>query len=144
MKKVIFAIIALFLLSGCTQMYNSNEVDIHETNGIYTFQKGRVTDTRLVRIRDNGAGTFIGALSGVVLGSLIGNGKGNAIATLVGGLGGAYVGNQLDKANGEELYIHLNDGRDIVTIVKGITFHRGDCVRVVFNGNKILRVEHCY
>jgi len=144
MKKIIFAVFALFILSGCTQMYNSNEVDLQEINGIYSYQKGKVTDTRLVKIRDNGTGTFIGALTGVVLGSMVGNGKGNTLATLAGGLGGAYVGNQLDKANGEELYIHLDNGRDIVTIAKGVSFHRGDCVRVVFNGNKILRVEHCY
>jgi len=144
MKRIIFAVIALFMLSGCTQMYNSNEVDLYQTNGIYTYQKGKITDIRLVRIRDNGTGTFIGALTGAVLGSMIGNGKGNTLATLAGGLAGAYVGNQLDKANGEELYIHLSDGRNIVTIVKGVTFHRGECVRVVFNGNRILRVEHCY
>ena len=144
MKRIIFAVIALFMLSGCTQMYNSNEVDLYQTNGIYTYQKGKITDIRLVRIRDNGTGTFIGALTGAVLGSMIGNGKGNTLATLAGGLGGAYVGNHLDKANGEELYIHLDDGRNIVTIVKGVVFHVGECVRVIFNGNKILRVEHCY
>jgi outer membrane lipoprotein SlyB len=144
MKKLIFAVIALFMFSGCTQMYNSNEVDLEQTNGIYTYEKGRVTDVRLVTIRDNGSGTMIGALVGTVLGSMFGHGKGNALTTLAGGLSGAYVGTQADKANGEELYIHLNDGRDIVTIVKGVAFGKGECVRVVFNGNRILRVERCY
>ncbi|GAX87053.1 outer membrane lipoprotein SlyB [Lebetimonas natsushimae] len=142
MKKIIFAILALFLFSGCTQMYNSNEVDLYQTNGIYTYEKGKITDVRYVRIRDDGSGTMIGALVGTVLGSMFGNGKGNVLTTLAGGLTGAYVGNQVDKANGEELYIHLDDGRDIVTIVKGVNFGIGEMVRVVFNGNKILRVEH--
>jgi outer membrane lipoprotein SlyB len=142
MKKIIFAVLALFLFSGCTQMYNSNEVDLYQTNGIYTYEKGRVTDVRYVTIRDDGSGTMIGALVGTVLGSIVGHGKGNTLSTLAGGLTGAYVGNRLDRANGEELYIHLDDGRDIVTIVKGVEFRRGDIVRVVFNGNRILRVEH--
>jgi outer membrane lipoprotein SlyB len=142
MKKILFAVLALFLFSGCTQMYNSNEVDLSQTNGVYTYQKGMVKDVRYVTIRDDGSGTMIGTLVGTVLGSMMGEGKGNTLATLGGGLVGAYAGNQLDKANGEELYIHLDDGRDIVTIVKGVNFRRGESVRVVFNGNRILRVEH--
>jgi outer membrane lipoprotein SlyB len=142
MKKFLSMVIVIFLFSGCTQMYNSNEVDLYQTNGIYTYEKGRVTDVRYVTIRDDGSGTMIGALVGTVLGSIVGHGKGNTLSTLAGGLTGAYVGNRLDRANGEELYIHLDDGRDIVTIVKGVEFRRGDIVRVVFNGNRILRVEH--
>jgi outer membrane lipoprotein SlyB len=143
MKKIIFAALALFLFSGCTKMYNSNKVDVYNTNRIYTYEKGIVTDVRYVTIRDDGSGTMLGALVGTVLGSMFGRGKGNALTTLVGGLSGAYVGNNIDKANGEELYIHLNDGRDIVTIVKGVNFKRGDAVRIIFNGDRILRVEHC-
>jgi outer membrane lipoprotein SlyB len=142
MKKFLSMVIVIFLFSGCTQMYNSNEVDLSQTNEIYTYQTGIITNVKYVTIRDDGSGTVIGALVGTVLGSMFGNGKGSALATLGGGLAGAYVGNQLDKANGEELYIHLNDGRNIVTIVKGIKFKIGEKVRVVFNGNKILRVEH--
>jgi outer membrane lipoprotein SlyB len=143
MKKILAALIALFLFSGCTQMYNSNEVDLYETNGVYTYEKGVVTDTKLVVIRDDGSGTMVGSIVGTVLGSMFGKGKGNVLTTLAGGLTGAYVGNKLDKANGEELFIHLDDGRDIVTVVKGVNFKKGDCVRVIFNGNRILRVEHC-
>jgi outer membrane lipoprotein SlyB len=142
MKKLIFFVLSLFLFAGCTQMYNSNEVDVSQTNGVYTYEKGRITDIKYVTIRDNGSGTMIGALVGTVLGSIVGHGKGNTLATLGGGLVGAYAGNRLDKANGEELYIHLDDGKDIVTVVKGVKFRRGEIVRVVFNGNKILRVEH--
>jgi outer membrane lipoprotein SlyB len=142
MKKLIFVMLALFLFSGCTQMYNSNEVDLYQTNGVYTYEKGIVNDVRYVTIRDDGSGTMIGALVGTVLGSMVGRGKGNTLSTLAGGLSGAYAGNQLDKANGEELFIHLDNGRDIVTVVKGVNFRRGDRIRVVFNGNRILRVEH--
>jgi outer membrane lipoprotein SlyB len=143
MKKLIFVMLALFLFSGCTQMYNSNEVDLYQTNGVYTYEKGIVTDVKYVTIRDDGSGTMLGALVGTVLGSMFGKGKGNTLTTLAGGLSGSYVGNKLDKANGEELYIHLNDGRNIVTIVKGVNFKKGECVNVVFDGNRILRVEHC-
>ena len=77
----------------------------------------------------------------MVVGSLFGKGKGNTLTTLLGGLGGAYAGYQLDKANGEELYIRLDSGRNIVAIVKGVNIQKGDRVRVVFNGNRIIRVE---
>jgi outer membrane lipoprotein SlyB len=125
-------------------MYNSNDVDLYNTNGIYTHKTGTITDVRYVTIRDDGSGTFLGTVVGSVLGSMIGHGKGKTLATLGGGLAGAYAGNRLDRANGEELFIHLNDGRDIATVVKGVVFRPGEKVRVVFNGSKILRIERLY
>jgi outer membrane lipoprotein SlyB len=142
MKRIIFILLALFLFSGCTKMYNSNEVDLYQTNGVYTFQTGKVIDVKYVTIRDDGSGTLIGTIVGTVLGGMFGKGNGNALASLAGGLTGAYVGNQLDKANGEELFIRLDDGREIVTIVKGVNFKAGDRVRVILNGNRIVRIEN--
>ena len=132
---------SVLFFGGCTQMYNSNEVSLANTNEILSYETGTVTDVRMVVIKDNGSGTMIGAITGTVLGSLLGNGKGNTLATLGGGLVGAYVGNQLDKANAEELYIKLDNGKNIVVIVKGVDIRRGDRVRLVLNGDRVVRVE---
>jgi len=143
MKIKLLAILSafLFILSGCTQMYNSNEVSLANTNEILTYKTGVVEDVKYVTLKDDGSGTMIGAMTGVVLGSLFGKGKGNVLSTLLGGLGGAYVGTELDKANGEELFIRLDDGRNIVIIAKGVNIKRGDRVRIIMNGSEVVRVE---
>jgi len=140
MKKLIFVLVLVFF-SGCTKLYNSNEVSLNETDVIYSYRTGIVTDVKKVVIKDDGSGVMTGAMVGTVLGSLFGKNKGNVLSTLIGGLSGAYVGYRADRANGEELYIKLDDGREIVTIVKGVNIRRGDRVRVVLNGRKIIRVE---
>ena len=142
MRKYIMPLIfGAILFSGCTQMYNSNEVSLNQVNVVYTYETGVVKSVKKVVIKDDGSGVMTGMMTGTVLGGLFGNGKGNILGTLIGGLTGAYVGYQDDKANGEELYIKLDDGREIVTIVKGINIQAGDRVRIVLNGNRIVRVE---
>jgi outer membrane lipoprotein SlyB len=144
MKKsiVVLALAAAVMsFTGCSQLYNSNEVSIAETNQILTYETGVVTGVKKVVIKDNGSGVMIGAMSGTVLGSLMGNGKGNILSTLIGGLTGAFVGYEADKANAEELFIKLNNGQNIVVIVKGVNIQPGDKVRIIKNGNKVVRVE---
>ncbi len=135
------AAIVVLIFSGCTQMYNSNEVDLQNTNSLLTYKTGVVKDIRLVTIKDDGSGTMIGALTGTVLGGLFGNGKGNVLTTLGGGLAGAYAGTEIDKANAQELFIKLDNGRHIAVVAKGVSIHIGDRVRLVLNGNKVVRVE---
>jgi len=142
MKKFLLSIgIIALIFNGCAKMHNSNEVSLSDVNRIYTYKSGVVTKVRGVVIRDDGSGAMIGAMTGTVLGSLVGKGKGNVLATLVGGVSGFYVGNELGKANAKELYIRLDDGREIVTIVRGANINVGDKVRIVIDGNRIIRVE---
>ena len=142
MKKILLSLgIIAIIFSGCTKMYNSNEVSLNDVNRIYTYKSGVVTKVRGVVIKDDGSGTAIGVVAGTVLGSLVGKGKGNALATLIGGLTGFYIGNKAGKANGKELFIRLDDGEEIVTIVKGVNINVGDRVRVVIDGNRVIRVE---
>ena len=142
MKKHLLslAIIGMFF-SGCTQMYNSNEVSIADTNEILTYKTGFVEDVKKVILKDDGSGVMVGAMSGTVLGGMFGRGKGNVLSTLIGGLTGAFAGYELDKANGEELFIKLDDGRNIVVVVKGVDIKKGDRVRIIMNGSRIVRVE---
>ncbi len=141
MKVKIFLIALAFILTGCSQLYNSNEVSLNNTNEVLTYQTGTVQGIKKVIIKDDGSGTMVGAYSGTVLGSMLGNGKGNILSTLIGGLTGAFAGYEADKANGEELFIKLDNGKNIVVIVKGVKINIGDRVRIIKNGYKIVRVE---
>jgi len=142
MKRILFSLsVCAFIFTGCTQMYNSNEASLRDVNRIYTYETGTVQSVRNVIIKDDGSGMMVGAVTGAVLGSLFGRGKGNTVTTLLGGLGGAYAGSQLDKANGKELHIKLDDGRNIVVIVKGVNVQSGERVRIVMDGDRIIRVE---
>ena len=141
MKSKIALIALAFILSGCTQMYKSNEVSLNETNEVLTYQTGTVQGIKKVVIKDDGSGTMVGAYSGTVLGSMIGGGRGNIFSTLIGGLTGAFAGYEADKANGEELFIKLDNGKNIVVIVKDVKIKKGDKVRIIKNGYKIVRVE---
>lgn len=140
MRGLLF-IAVLVLFSGCAKMYNSNEVSINEAGYVYTYKTGVVESVKKVVLKGEGDGVSAGVMTGTVLGSLFGKGKGNVLATLLGGLGGAYAGAELDKANGEELFIKLEDGRDIVVYVRGVDIQKGDRVRVILNGSKVIRVE---
>jgi len=142
MKKLAIALfVGSLIFSGCTRLYNSNEVDLYNADMVLTYKTGVVEDVKKVIIKDDGSGVMTGMMTGTVLGSMFGKGKGNILSTLIGGLTGALAGYELDKANGEELFIKLDDGRDIVVIVKGINIHKGDKVRIIMNGNRIVRVE---
>jgi len=142
MKRFAFSLgIAALLLTGCTQLYNSNEVSIANTNQILTYETGVVQSVKKVIIKDNGTGLMVGAVTGTVLGSMFGHGKGNVLSTLAGGLTGALAGYELDKANGEELFIKLKNGKNVVVIVKGVNIQPGDKVRLIMNGSQIVRVE---
>jgi outer membrane lipoprotein SlyB len=142
MRKLFVFILGVFLFfSGCTQMYNSNEVSLSDVNTELSFQTGVVTDVKKVVIKDNGSGVMVGAYTGTVIGSLFGHSKGNVLSTLLGGLAGAFVGYEADKANAEELFIKLDNGRNVVVVVKGVDINKGDRVRIIKRGYKIVRVE---
>jgi len=142
MKKYLLGLgIVAILLSGCTQMYNSNEVSLANTNEVLSYETGTVTDVKMVIIKDDGSGTMVGAYSGAILGSLFGGGRGNILSTLIGGLTGAYAGNKLDKANAQELFVKLDNGKNIVVIAKGVKIKKGDKVRLIMNGYRVVRVE---
>jgi len=140
MRKFFYLFMVL-VFTGCTQMYNSNEVSVSDANRVYTYKTGVVQSVRQVVMKDNGSGVLSGAFIGSVLGGLFGKGSGNTLSSLAGTLGGAYAGHEMDKAYAQELFIKLESGQEIVTVVKGVNLRPGDRVRVIFSGRKILRVE---
>lgn len=141
MKKFLMSVlVGSLFFSGCATR-GVNEVDPDAVNYELSYQVGTIESVKPVVIKDNGTGTFIGAISGIVLGSMVGKGKGNTLATLAGGLGGAYAGNQLGKANALELSVLLDDGRRIVVIAKGKDFYKGERVRIVKHNGRVYSVE---
>ncbi len=122
-KILLVSLVLLF--AGCAQQ-GLQEVEPGATNRIMYYETGTIASIKPVAIKDNGNGTFIGGLVGAVLGSVVGRGRGSVLASLAGGLGGAYVGNQIAKANAQELTIQPdNGGEDIVVVTKGLSHYVG-------------------
>ena len=141
MKKfLVTVLVGSLFLSGCATR-GVNEIDPSAVNYELSYQVGTIESLKPVVIKDNGTGTFVGAITGAVLGSLVGKGRGNTLATLAGGLGGAYAGNQLGKANALELSVLLDDGRRVVVIAKGKDFYKGEQVRIVKRNGRVYSVE---
>jgi outer membrane lipoprotein SlyB len=142
MKKYMIAgMTALLLLGGCATRHGA-EYDARTYRQIKHYMIGTVVEQRPVMISDNGTGTFVGALTGAVLGSTFSRGRGSGLATLGGGLAGAYVGSQAGKANAEELTVRLDSGEHIVVVAKGEgRFLPGDRVKIIKDGNRVERVE---
>ena len=140
MKGILYgSLLMSLMLTGCAT-HQGPEYEGKSYNQIKTYELGTVTSVRPVVISDDGSGTFIGAIVGTVLGTTLGSGRGTTLTTLAGGLGGAYVGSQIGKANASELFIDLDNGQDIVTVVKGKGYSVGDRVQVIKAHGKVEQV----
>ncbi len=145
MKKSILmlmtaSMISIPMISGCAQ--KGPEYDASSYQSIKHIQIGTVISERAVVIKDDGKGSFIGAITGVVLGSFVGGGRASSLGALGGGLAGAYAGSEAGKANAEELTVELDDGDIVVIVVKGeATYKTGDRIKIIKDGNKVANVE---
>ncbi|WP_292658111.1 glycine zipper 2TM domain-containing protein [Nitratifractor sp.] len=129
-------------LSGCAGLYSLPTVSQTATTQVMRAETGTVQSIRYVAVQDNSpVGTLLGAVAGAALGSTIGKGKGRILSSVAGGLAGTYVGNEVSKANAQELTIRLKNGRTIVVVRKGTQFYPGERVRVLYNGNQVGNVE---
>lgn len=146
MKKSILmagALIAAMvpLFSGCATN-KGPEYDANSYRQIKRYVVGTVIAERPVVVKDDGKGTFIGALVGTVLGSMTGGGRGSTLMALGGGLGGAYAGSEIGKANAEELTIELDNYEVVIIVVKGDnTYEVGDRIKIIKDGNRVASVE---
>ncbi len=132
--------ISIPMLSGCAGKgpeYSGSSFDT-----IKRVQIGTVISERPVVVKDDGLGTFIGAISGMVLGSFIGGGRASSLGTLGGGLAGAYAGSEAGKANAEELTVELDNNEIVVIVVKGEDMYQsGDRIKIIKDGTKVANVE---
>lgn len=143
MKNCILVISSatILLLSGCATN-GGPEYDGKSYSQIKRYKTGEVTHARAVVITDDGTGSFIGGLIGTVLGSTLGHGNGKTLAMLGGGLGGYYAGKEAGKANAQELTVALDNGENVVVVVKGKNFQKGDRVKIIKDGNKVAQVDY--
>ena len=132
--------ILVVLISGCSNN-TGPEYDARTYSQIKKVQTGLVLKSRPVTIKDDGNGTFIGALVGAVVGSTIGSHSGARLATVGGGLAGGVIGGEIAKANASELTIKLDDGETVVVVAKVINIVAGDRVQVIKDGNKAAAVD---
>jgi len=141
MKKYLYILLsATILVTGCANN-GGPEYDGNSYNQIKRFDTGRVTKSRPVIITDSGVGKFLGAIVGVVLGSTMGKGNGTTLTMLGGGLIGGYAGSEIAKANAQELTIALDNGEDVVVVIKGKEIEVGDRVKIIKDGNKVAQVD---
>ena len=140
MKAVSFILVVLLLMSGCATNVGP-EYSGKDYNQIKHYEEGIVVGAKPVVVTDSGTGTFLGALIGTVLGSTVGRGSGTTLAMLGGGLAGAYAGSEIAKANATELTVELDNGDNIVVVVKGKNIVAGDRVRIVKDGNRASEVS---
>jgi len=140
MRLSITAVIML-VFSACATN-KGPEYDGNSYAQVKHYRTGVVIKDRPVVISDDGKGSFIGALVGAVVGSTIGQGNGSTLAALGGGLGGYYAGKEVGKANGDELTVKLDNGENIVVVVKGKNFKTGDRVKIIQDRNKVAQVDY--
>jgi len=141
MKKYLYIVLSTtILITGCATN-NGVEYDGKSYQQIKRYDTGVVTKSRPAVISDSGVGKFLGAVIGAVLGSTIGHGNGTTLTTLGGGLIGGYAGNEIAKANAQELTIALDNGEDVVVVVKGNKIESGDRVKIIKDGNKVVQVD---
>ncbi len=139
MKKIFTLLLVSLFFVGCA----NRGYTLDNANRIYTTKFGRVIAVQNVTIKAGSSGSAIGGIIGLIVGSQIGEGKGNVAATLGGGLLGSLLGAQVDTP-GQQLDIELDNGQTITTVIKTDSkhlFRPGDRVRLVLDGNKIVRID---
>ncbi len=129
MKKVLIMTLsaASIMLSACTPKLGGDDYSTSGAGEISQTFKGTIIAMRPVAINNNpngslGAGAVIGGLSGALLGSTIGGGKGRLVTGVLGGLAGGGAGqlieNKMGEQQGTEYQVQLDRG-DVITLTQG-------------------------
>ena len=130
MKKFLIAstVVGCSLLgSGCAPKLGGNDYSVKGAGEISSTLKGVIISARPVMINAQdpsqpGVGAVVGGLSGALLGSQIGGGKGRMVTGVLGGLAGAGAGHLIQgkatEQEGYEYQVQLDRG-DTVTLTQG-------------------------
>jgi outer membrane lipoprotein SlyB len=139
-KIISFGLVSVLVFSGCA----TNEGPSYDGSSYQEIKRveiGSVLATKAVVIEDSGNGAFLGTVIGAVLGSTLGGGNGQILTSLGGGIAGYYAGEELSKANGEELTVRLENGETVIVVIKGNHINTGDKVKIIKDGNKVAQVD---
>jgi outer membrane lipoprotein SlyB len=139
-KILISSLTAMLLLNGCATN-EGPEYDGDSYKQVKRYEIGMVVENKPVVIKDDGSGSFFGIVIGAVLGSMIGSGRGSVLASLGGGIGGYYAGKEVGKANGAELTVKLDNGENVIVVVKGKGYPKGERIKIIRSGGKVEQVR---
>ncbi|EIY4985252.1 glycine zipper 2TM domain-containing protein [Enterobacter hormaechei] len=146
--RIVLALIA-FALVGCTST-SSLSGDVHSASAsgrVQQVQYGTLVSVRPVQIQagdeNNALGAVAGGVLGGVAGSTIGGGSGRRLTTATGAVAGGLTGqaaqSRMNRVQGVELEVRLDDGRNIVVVQRqGPTrFSAGQRVAISSAGSQV-------
>lgn len=128
------------LMGGCASSLTGETYSRENARVMQQVQRATVTAVRLVKLEgtNSGIGTVAGAGLGGIAGSELGKGKGNvagAIAgVVIGGIVGTAMENKGTQAQGIEVTVKMNDGREVAIVQEhnpNEMFHVGEQVRLI-------------
>ena len=137
MRYIMILLMVTFFVGCANKGYT-----LDNANRIYQTRYGQIIAAQNIQIEAGSTGSVIGGIVGLIVGSQIGEGRGNTVATLGGGLIGSILGSKVPTP-GQQLDIRLEDGSTITTVIKvdSNSFQVGQRVRLILDGNKIVRIE---
>ena len=128
MRSILFSL--CFLLSGCAENFSPDFYKEGDVGGAIVTKRGFILQVREINISgsgklsDNALGAGVGGISGGVVGSCLGQGKGKTLSTLggagLGALAGAYAQKKLSEQKGVEYTVELSDTKELVTVTQGM------------------------
>ncbi len=109
-----------------------------------------ITQTELVKDRNNGWQTFGGALIGGAIGNQFGGGRGRDVATVLGAIIGASAANNRSQKYREvstrlvELMIKVDGGKEFMVVQdydRQMVFHKSDEIRMIYLEGGTVRID---
>lgn len=146
MRPVIFMLIAAGLIAtGCASELGGTTYQRGEAGSIQRVEYGTILSLTPVQIEGtkSNIGAGAGAIAGGIAGSTVGGGKGSGVAAVIGAVAGGLLGSATEegmtRAQGVEIGLRMDDGREI-SIVQELDENEilrvGDKVRVLYTGRK--------
>jgi outer membrane lipoprotein SlyB len=156
MRKLLFILLVLPLYANAGYERNvARQVDKVEFAVVDSVRY--ISQPEVVKARDHGLDTFVGAIAGGVIGSQFGRGNGKPFAVIVGSIAGANLARHVGQRSNEisafqreakivNLLLKQNDG-SLIDVVQDVDpamlFNIGDDVRLLYFGNEV-RVDKAY
>ena len=156
MRKLLFILFLLPLYANAGYERNvARQVDKVEYAIVDSVRY--INQPEVIKAREHGLETFVGAITGAVIGSQFGRGNGKPFAVIAGSIAGANLAKHVSQSAHDsrsvnqnarlvDLLLKQNDGTllDVVQDVdSSMIFNVGDEVRILYFGNEV-RIDKAY
>lgn len=143
MKKLGLFLLLSFIFVGCASTDNAyTESMIGKPLHI---KSGVIISIQDIQIKSSGENRAIGAMSGAMVGSVVGGGSAHILAIPVGMILGSIIAGDLSRTNAKRIVVRLHNGEVIATALKSTkkinAFHVGDSVNIFYAGNNIYTID---